>query len=101
MASTVDSTCRVWDCYVEQPGSMGDCSHLEKLLKKPIELKANELRWLTDSCPHEAIPQTKEGPRQFFRLVTSAVDLWYESHSTKNPLVSLPKNVKVIRGNKF
>ena len=39
--------------------------------------------------------------RQYFRLVTSQVSVWYADHSTPNPLVSLPDDVQVIKGNKF
>ena len=39
--------------------------------------------------------------RQYFRLVTSQVSVWYADHSTPNPLTALPKNVEVIRGDKF
>lgn len=101
MASNVDDTCRIWNCYVETPGPMGDCEHLRDQLKNPINLKSNQLVWLTDSCPHEAIPQKEAGMRQFFRVVTSRVDLWYKAHSTVNPLVPVPRGVRVIEENKF
>jgi len=100
-ASNLDKTCRVWNCYVAKPGHMGDCEHLKDQLKDPIELEANQLVWMTDSCPHEAIPQRESGERQYFRLVTSHVGLWYKMHSTHNPLVALPKHVRIIEGNKF
>jgi len=101
IASTADDTCRVWNCHIEEPGHMGDCEHLRDQLQKPISLKANQLVWMTDSCPHEALPQNTEGERQFFRLVSPDVGLWYKSHSTPNPLVELPSNIRVIEGNKF
>lgn len=101
IASTIDDTCRVWNCFVETPGSMGDCEHLRDQFRESISLKANQLVWMTDSCPHEAIPQIKSSRRQFFRLVTSRVDLWYKAHSTPNPLVDLPERVRVIEKNKF
>lgn len=101
MASNIANTCRVWDCFVESPGHMGNCEHLRDQLKEPTELKANQLVWMTDSCPHEALPQKEEGLRQFFRLVTSHIDLWYKAHSTPNPLVDLPKRVRIIAQNKF
>jgi hypothetical protein len=101
MASTGDDTCRVWNCHVEKPGHMGDCEHLRDQLQNPISLQANQLVWMTDSCPHEALPQNKESERQFFRLVSPEVGLWYKAHSTPNPLVELPSNIKIIEGNKF
>ena len=40
--------------------------------------------------------------RQYFRLVTSEVSVWYEEHSTPNPLgIKPPDSVKIIKGNKF
>ena len=80
---------------------MGDCDHLKDQLNESVELKANQLVWMTDSCPHEAIPQKESGARQYFRLVTSHITFWYKAHSTSNPLVGLPEHVRVIEGNKF
>lgn len=102
MASNVDDTCRVWDYHVETPGHLGDCEHLRDYLTNPISMKAGMLIWMTDSCPHEALPQHESAQRQFFRLVTSRVDFWYSAHNTLNPLVPhLPKHVKIIHKNKF
>ena len=41
--------------------------------------------------------------RQFFRLVTSEVSLWFEEHSTKNPpgVVPDPNITKIVKGSKF
>ena len=40
--------------------------------------------------------------RQYFRLVTSEVSVWYEEHSTPNPIgIKPPDSVKIIKGNKF
>lgn len=100
MASTSDQSSRFWNCRVEQPGNMGDCEHLKDQLKNPIYLESNRLAWLTDSCPHEALPQN-EGKRQYFRLVAPEVSLWYKAHSTPNPLVALPEGIKIIENNKF
>ena len=86
MASTVDQSCRLWDHHIQQPGALGDCEHLRSTLGRSQLLNANELAWLTDSCPHESLPAVKRVLRQWFRLVTSDVSLWYEKHSTKNRL---------------
>ena len=53
--------------------------------------------------PHESLPVKERKYRQFFRLVTSNVSLWYESHSTANPLGVIPDKriTKVVAGNKF
>ena len=46
---------------------------------------------------------TQGGVRQFFRIVTSKVSLWYKNHSTPNPLgVEPDPNItKVVVGDKF
>lgn len=87
MASTVAASCRAWDCVVE-PGVMGDCEHLRADLEKrgPVTLLPNTLYWLTDSTPHEPLPMEPRTFRQWFRLVTHKVDLWYARYSTANPL---------------
>jgi hypothetical protein len=57
--------------------------------------------WLTDRTPHEALPQTESGHRQFFRLVTSNISVWFGKHSTSNPNVHIPDNVTIIEDDKF
>jgi hypothetical protein len=103
-ASTVDKTCAVWDCGIRNPGLLGDCEELRDRLSKygPIPLEANRLYWITDRTPHEALPMKESGYRQFFRLVTDEVDVWYEQHSTPNRLgVVPPASCKIITENKF
>ena len=56
--------------------------------------------WMSDRTPHEALPMPS-GPRQFVRVILGGVDLWFKDHSTANPLVNLPKSVRVIVGSKF
>lgn len=56
--------------------------------------------WMSDRTPHEALPMPS-GPRQFVRVILGGVDLWFKDHSTVNPLVDLPKSVRVIVGSKF
>merc|ERR1712107_790288 len=53
--------------------------------------------------PHESLPLKTGAFRQFFRLVTSQVSLWYADHSTPNPLGVKPDPAitKIVRGNKF
>jgi hypothetical protein len=102
MASTVDRSCRAWHFHVDTPGTMGDCEHLRDLLEcsAPVYMRSGDLFWMTDSCPHESLPLAPGTFRQYFRLVTHKVDLWYEKHSTANPLGVQPA-CKVIAGNKF
>ena len=40
--------------------------------------------------PHESLPLKRKKFRQFFRVVTSRVSLWYRDHSTANPLGVVP-----------
>ncbi len=100
MASTVDNSCRAWDVHIENTGVMGDCEYLRNSLGEGELMKANELIWMTDSCPHESMPLEKDTYRQWFRFVTSEVGLWYEKHSTSNRLGVIP-NCKIITESKF
>ena len=100
MASNVSESCAVWDANIEEPGLLGDCEDKREELGEPFLLKANELYWITDSTPHETLPMTQKTFRQFFRLVSSEVDLWYQQHSTPNPLGIQPRG-KIVTENKF
>ncbi len=61
-----------------------------------------ELCWLTDRTPHMALPVVHPTHRQFFRLVTKGVNVWYAKHSTPNPLGILPpESVRIIEVDKF
>ena len=86
-------------------GKLGNVGYLRNLLPKDrrIELKANKLYWLTDRTPHEGLPMIQDGWRQFFRLVSHKLGVWYEEHSTKNPVGIIPDEsyTKIIEGNKF
>jgi hypothetical protein len=104
LASTVPDSSALWDCAVSTPGLLGDCEELRDHLHAygPIILNSNRLYWITDRTPHEALPMPASGIRQFFRLVTEKVDLWYEQHSTPNPMgVTPPPSCKIITENKF
>jgi len=106
LASNIPNSCRVWNCGVSPRvvRRLGDVSHLTPCLPQPAHnLLANSLYWLTDRTPHESLPLTEPGYRQFFRLVTSEVSLWYRDHSTPNPLGVQPdpEITKVVLGDKF
>ena len=63
---------------------------------------SGEMVWITDCTPHESLPLPAGKSRQYFRLVTSDVSVWYADHSTPNPLgIVPPENVKIVSGNKF
>ena len=89
----------------EAIGTLGNIEHLRHLLPPELAqtMKPNHLYWMTDRTPHESLPMREGTYRQFFRLVTSRVSLWYEDHSTPNPngVRPNPKITKIVRGNKF
>jgi hypothetical protein len=106
MASTVSDTCQVWDALVDKNRKgivdrHGGCEHIRHLLGPGKKLQANELIWMTDCTPHEALPQENSGYRQFFRVVTSKISHWFADHCTPNSLVPLPDHVIVVHGSKF
>jgi hypothetical protein len=103
MASNMDNTSCVWDVLVDKSvaNSHGCIEHLRPFLGEGHKLKAGELIWMTDRTPHEALAQQVDGYRQFFRLVTSEISIWYAAHCTPNPSVPLPDFVKVSHENKF
>lgn len=102
MASNTPNSCRIWDALVDKPGHLGDISHIKYLFpdNKSHMMEENTLYWLTDQTPHESIPLQSSNLRQWFRLVTSNVGIWYRQHSTENPLGIEPR-CKTIEENKF
>ena len=106
VASNVANSTRVWNLQVREPenivGALGDIEHLRTALGPGHTLPANCLVWLTDRTPHESMPLRAGTHRQFFRLVTSNVSVWYAAHSTPNPLgVKPPESVRIIEQDKF
>lgn len=107
MASTMQHSCRAWDLRLGQPaevaGPLGDLEHLRELLGPGKLLDASTLYWMTDCTPHESLPLDAGVMRQYFRLVTSSVSVWYEKHSTSNPLgVSPdPRVTRILAHDKF
>lgn len=90
MASTVDDSCAIYPALIERPWEItnehGECECLRHRLPAPTLTKANQLYWITDRTPHEAILSPTGGYRQFFRLVVGRVSTWYAKHNTPNPL---------------
>jgi len=107
MASTVAHSTRMWDVKLESPakivGHLGDVEHLRPLLGEGTPIDAGQLIWFTDTTPHESMPLPEGGYRQYFRLVSSSVSVWYEQHSTKNRLgiEPDPKQTQILTGDKF
>jgi len=100
MASNVNNSCSIWNNFIEEPGDMGCCEHIREELGEGKLLKKGELVWITDATPHESMPLKENTKRQFFRLVTSDVSIWYKDHSTENRL-GVKTNAQIIEGNKF
>jgi len=106
MASNVSDSTRVWNCQIAEPetavGNLGDLEHLRGALGEGETLREGEVVWMTDTTPHESLPLKAGTRRQYFRLVTSSVNVWYADHSTANPLgVKPPEEVIIIYGDKF
>jgi len=103
MATNLDASCRVWNRRVD-PRLVGsqDLEARRPFLGDGYAVKANELVWITDQTPHESCVLPAASPRQFFRFVTSKVDVWYARHSTPNPLgVKVPSHVQIVHDDKF
>ena len=109
-ATSVPESSMAWDCNIlpgqggrEEIGEHSNIEHLRAVLPPGQMLDAHQLYWMTDRTPHESLPLSEGGFRQFFRLVTSEVTLWYKEHSTPNPLgvVPDPAITRIVRGNKF
>jgi hypothetical protein len=103
MASSVANTREVCDALVNKnvPGIVDKhegCELLCPLFGRGPKLHANELIWMTDCTPHEALPQEPAGHRKFRDICVSH---WYADHWTEDPKVNLPSNVSVIHGSKF
>lgn len=105
LASNISDTTAVWDALVDSKlgavNTHGDIEHLRPYIGKGKKLPADLLVWLTDHTPHEALPQKEDGYRQFFRLVTGDISVWFAAQSTPNPKVPVPSHVKVIGESKF
>ena len=104
LASTVAGSTRVFDSLVVAPGDVTDAhggvEHMrERLGGAGVDLPADQLHWITDRTPHEALPMASDGDRQFFRLVVGRVSVWYAAHSTANPLCE--PDAPIVHGSKF
>lgn len=105
IASNISDSCKVWPVLIDKPNEVSDkFGGIEKMrehLGAGYSLKANELCWITDATPHESLPMKTPVYRQFFRLVTGDISVWYNKHNTANPNCSLPPNVLVCDDDKF
>eukprot|EP00808_Paulinella_micropora_P023495 g75639.t1 len=106
MASNVSGSTAIWNAGIRDVGNvvgeLGDLEHMRSVLGPPAVLKEGELVWITDRTPHESLPVPGAQYRQYFRLVTSEISIWYEQHNTPNPLgTKPPPEVKIEARNKF
>ena len=106
MISNTNDSCKLYNCEIMNDnliGELGDIEHLREFLPQGEVMEKDTLYWFTDRTPHEALPLKEGSHRQFFRLVTSQVSLWYMDHSTKNPLGVVPDHeiTKIVKGSKF
>ena len=62
----------------------------EFLPAKEILLEPSQVYWMSDRVPHESLPMKKTTMRQFFRIMTSEVQFWFQEHYTANPMGVLP-----------
>lgn len=58
------------------------------------------LYWLTDRTPHESLPAQEDGYRQFFRVVSHEIGVWFTRHNTPNPL-GVKSDVIILDDDKF
>jgi len=107
MGSNVGNSCRIWNRKLINPeaivGPLGSVEHLRECLGEGENMQAGQLWWLTDLTPHESLPMEQSVHRQYFRLVTSSVGMWYAQHNTPNPLgiEPDPEITQVVTHNKF
>ena len=97
MAST-DGRARLWDCIENNRTDHGAVN--VPVGVEPHEMQKNRLYWMTDKTPHEALTAQRSGFRGYFRYVSEKTDIWWEQHSTKNPLGVHP-NACILKGSKF
>ena len=82
MASTISNTIEVCDALldtvrygIDDPEKHarivekdGGCEHLRPLLGRSKKLDANELIWMNFRTPHQILPQSESGYREFFSV---------------------------------
>lgn len=88
LANSIDDTCALWDAThhnTSSDGDIGDCAD-DYPYNHAILMKAGEVHQIGILTPHESLPITKGGNRQFIRIVSSGV-YGREPYFTKNPLM--------------
>ncbi len=85
-ASTVSGSSRIWNAKIPRVPNSAlqegcDIEHLRAVLNENaewVEPEAGEVYWMTDSTPHKSLPLKAGTYRQYFRLVTGYVSVWWE-----------------------
>lgn len=90
IANSIGGTCRVWETEDRRPTRDGDlAAYLDDYPENTGRLLvANEVARIGIFTPHECVPQTTTGPRQFLWIVGRGVT-GREDYFTVNPLVPL------------
>lgn len=88
LANNLDDSCAVWDAEHEDTSDDGDLGHVAETYPYTAAtfLKAGELHQIGILTPHESLPVTRDGTRQFLRIVGSGVH-GREPYFTVNPLM--------------
>jgi len=99
IANSVPNSCVLYDARVEDTEFGGAVSDEQLGDVACAFMPHDNIFWLHDRTPHASLPVSNT-PRQFFRLVTSDVSLWFAKHSTSNPLGVQP-TARIIHEDKF
>ncbi len=97
MAST-DGRCEIWNTIVKNVDMHGKV--LNHLTCSSEIMQENTMYWFGDKTPHESLPALQSKERQWFRLVSPEIGIWFSKHNTENPLGVKP-NAPISHMNKF
>ena len=105
MAFNASNLCAVWNSKIlidpannntDIIGANGDITHLRKYIGKREAMNSDKIYWITDRTPIEFCLPSDRTYVQYFRIDTHQLPVWYEDHSTKNPLGVFP-NLNITR----
>jgi len=90
LANSISNTCALWDAEHQETSEDGDIGHYADMYpyETAILMKAGEVHKIGILTPHESLPVSHSGNRQFIRIVSSGV-YGREPYFTKNPLMNL------------
>lgn len=104
MVSNISASTMVYPVLIKNPEDVtdvhGGVEHLRGRLGEGYALHANEMCWMTDRTPHEAMQTNGMVYRQFFRLVVGRLSIWLSRHNTANPTGFMPP-VPICDDDKF